>query len=43
MVLHCVLLAVLAYPVAEEPLLVLCVIQGLITGFAAGVLLGALL
>lgn len=28
MVLHCVLLAVLAYPVAEEPLLVLCVIQG---------------
>lgn len=29
MVLHCVLLAVLAYPVAEEPLLVLCVIQGL--------------
>lgn len=28
MVLHRVLLAVLAYPVAEEPLLVLCVIQG---------------
>ena len=28
MVLHGVLLAVLAYPVAEEPLLVLCVIQG---------------